>query len=144
MKTLMAMAMLGLLSACGGGAAPGANAAGDAGTDPMANGAATTVGNTATTGTSDPMEARIAALTEKQRKIAFFRAIYDADYECSEIVKVDVKPRNDGKPVWLATCDDNGEYYITLQSGGIFTVSGVPQAKRRMPKGTVMLPVGTK
>lgn len=39
------------------------------------------------------------------------------------------KPRNEGKPVWLVTCDDQGEYTITLVPGGTFAVSGVPQPK---------------
>ncbi|THD38001.1 MAG: hypothetical protein E7773_03240 [Sphingomonas sp.] len=125
MKTGLAMATLGLLlAACGGGSAPG--------------------DNTATPAALAPMEAKIAALTDAQRKTVFYKAIYDADYECGEIDKIESKPRNDGKPVWVATCDDLGEYVITLQPGGIFTVSGVPQARKRMPKGTKILPVGTK
>jgi hypothetical protein len=125
MKTVLAIGTLGLLLAgCGGGSTSG--------------------GNTAIAAAPDPMEAKIAALTDAQRKTAFFRAIYDADYQCDEIVKVENKPRIDNRPVWLATCDDQGEYYITLQPGGIFTVSGVPQARRRMPKSTKILPVGTK
>jgi hypothetical protein len=31
-----------------------------------------------------------------------------------------------------------------LAPGGIFTVSGTPQTKSRLPKGTKMLPAGTK
>jgi ABC-type glycerol-3-phosphate transport system substrate-binding protein len=127
MRTGLALAILGMmLAGCGG--------------------STTSPGNStvAATATPDPMEAKIAALSDAQRKTAFFRAIYDADYECAQIVKVETKPRDNNKPVWLVTCEDNGEYYITLQPGGIFTVSGIPQAKRRMPKGTTLLPAGTK
>ena len=124
MKVVTARAMLALLAGCGA-AAPGGNGATAA-------------------AAPDPMEANIAALSDSDRKLAFFRAIYDADYQCDQIVKLDTRPRDAGKPVWLATCDDDGEYVITLQPGGIFTVSGVKQPRRRMPKSTVILPVGTK
>lgn len=108
-------------------------------------GSTTSAGNSAAaTATPDPMEGKIAALSDAQRKTAFFRAIYDADYECAQIVKVETRPRDNNKPVWLVTCEDGGEYYITLQPGEIFTVSGVPQAKKRLPKGTTILPAGTK
>jgi hypothetical protein len=127
MRTLVAMAMIGVLAGCGGG------------------GAGTTGNNAATAGaTPDPMEAKIDALNDGQRKTAFFRAIYDADYQCDEIVKVVDRPRDNGRRAWTATCGDTGDYYITLQPGGIFTVSGVPQAKSRLPKGTKLLPPGTK
>ena len=117
MRTGLAIAILGgLLTACGGGSSP------------------TGTNNVTIVDAPDPMEAKIAALTDVQRKTTFYRAIYDADYQCGEIVKLETKPRDDNRPVWLATCDDNGEYVITLQPGGIFTVSGVQQPKRRLPK----------
>ncbi|QDZ06573.1 hypothetical protein FPZ24_03025 [Sphingomonas panacisoli] len=128
MRTGLAIVALGaMLAGCGGGGTTGGN------------GAAPTPGASV-----DPMEAKIDALNDGQRKTAFFRAIYDADYECAQIVKVETKPRDNNRPVWLVTCEDDGEYYITLQPNAIFTVSGVPQTKRRMPKGTTVLPVGTK
>ena len=90
------------------------------------------------------MEAKIDALSEVQRKTTFYRAIYDADYQCDEIVKIVDRPRDNGHRAWTATCGDTGDYYITLQPGGVFTVSGTPQTKTRLPKGTKMLPPGTK
>lgn len=105
----------------------------------------TSTGNkTTTTTTPDPMEAKIDALNEGQRKTAFFRAIYDADYQCDEITQIADRPRNNDRRAWMVTCSDAGEYYITLQPGGIFTVSGIPQAKTRLPKGTKILPPETK
>jgi len=79
--------------------------------------------------TPDPVEVKFRALNAVQQRVALFRAIYDADYTCKKIVSIVEKPRNEGRPVWLVTCDDQGEYVITLVSGGTFTVSGVPQPK---------------
>jgi hypothetical protein len=126
MRTGLASAMLALmLTACGGGSgATGNGAVADA--------------------TADPMEARIDALNEGQRKTAFYHAIYDADFQCDEIVKIVDRPRDDGHRAWIATCGDTGDYYITLRPGGVFTVSGTPQTKSRLPKGTKILPAGTK
>ena len=81
------------------------------------------------TATPDPVEVKIRALNDVQRRVTFFRAIYDADYTCKKIVSIVEKPREDGRPVWLVTCDDQGEYTITLVPGGTFSVSGVPQPK---------------
>jgi len=126
MRTGLAIATLGvLLAGCGGGG-------------PKATGNATTAA------TVDPMEAKIDALTEAQRKTTFYKAIYDADYQCDEIVKIADRPRDNGHRAWMASCGDTGDYYITLQPGGVFTVSGTPQTKTRLPKGTKMLPPGTK
>lgn len=140
MKTGLAMATLGfLLAGCGGKSTAGGDNSG------VIHGTASgPIPTSSSTGAADPVEAKINALNDSQRKTAFFRAIYDADYQCDKIEKVESKPRSDDRPVWVATCDDQGEYVITLQPGGIFTVSGVPQAKRRMPKSTVILPAGTK
>ncbi|HEX4695556.1 hypothetical protein [Sphingomonas sp.] len=124
MKTGLAIATLGfLLAGCGGSGA---------------------TGNAVATATPDPMEAKIDALTDKQRKLTFYKAIYDADYQCDEVVKAVDRPRDNGHRAWTATCSDTGDYYITLQPNGVFTVSGTPQTKARFPKGTKMLPAGTK
>ena len=127
MRTGLAIATLGaLLAGCGGGG--GSNA----------------TGNTAPAATVDPMEAKIDALTDVQRKTTFYKAIYDADYQCDEGVNIADRPRDNGHRAWMATCSDTGDYYVTLQPGGVFTVSGTPQTKTRFPKGTKMLPPGTK
>ena len=83
----------------------------------------------ATPAAPDPVEVKFRALNSVQQRVALFRAIYDADYTCKKIVSIVEKPRNEGKPVWLVTCDDQGEYTITLVPGGTFAVSGVPQPK---------------
>ncbi len=127
MKGGWAMMVLGaMLAGCGGAGSGGA-------------------GNGATAAaTADPMEAKIDALNEGQRRTTFFKAIYDADFQCDEIVKIADRPRDNGHRAWIATCSDTGDYYVTLQPGGVFTVSGTPQTKTRLPKGTKMLPPGTK
>jgi hypothetical protein len=93
-------------------------------------------GNTKAPGspaTPDPVEAKFRALNPVQQRVALFRAIYDADYTCKKIVSIVDKPRDAGRAVWLVTCDDQGEYTITLQPGGTFTVSGVPQPRNTFP-----------
>jgi hypothetical protein len=124
MKTGWAIVALGgLLAGCGGGGS---------------------AGNTVTaSATPDPIEAKINAASEVARRTAFFRAIYDSDFTCDKIVKVEPRPRDAGRAVWLVTCDDHGEYVITLQPGGVFTVSGVGQPKRRMPKSAKTIPAGS-
>lgn len=132
MRSGLALVVLGaMLAGCGGGTTSGGNA--------NANGTAPVAG-----ATPDPMEAKIDALNDAGRKIAFFRAIYDSDFQCDEVTKVADRPRDNGKRAWLVTCGDTGDYYITLQPGGVFTVSGTPQTKTRLPKGTKLLPPGTK
>ena len=126
MRTGLAIATIGiLLAGCGGGGSP-------------------STGNTTAAAATDPMEAKIDALTDKQRKLTFYKAIYDADYQCDEVIKIADKPRDNGHRAWMATCSDTGDYYVTLQPGGVFTVSGTPTAKTRFPKGTKILAPGTK
>lgn len=136
MRTGLAIVALGvLLAGCGGSSGSGGNDTG------IVRG---TASGPVPASTADPMEAKIDALDEAGRKTAFFRAIYDADFQCDEIVKIADRPRDNGHRAWIVTCDDTGDYYITLQPGGVFTVSGTPQAKTRLPKGTKILPPGTK
>lgn len=114
-RSAMVLVLAVSLGGCGSGATGG-------------NAAAATA-----SATPDPVEAKIRALDPVQQKITFFRAIYDADYTCKKIVSIVEKPRNEGRPVWLVTCDDQGEYVITLIPGGTFSVSGVPQPKNTFP-----------
>lgn len=125
MKGAAILVLGGLLAACSGG------------------GTTTLSGNTsapATPAARDPFEDKINALSDVQRRVTFFRAIYDAEYTCKKIVSIASKPRDANKPVWLVTCDDQGEYLITLQPGGTFTVSGVkqPNTRKPFPKATAL------
>lgn len=90
------------------------------------DGRSTAGGNGAAGAPTDPVEVKIAALNPRMRDLTFFRAIFDAGYSCKQIVKTEVRPRDNGRAVWRVTCDDGGDYLITLQPGGVFTVSGVP------------------
>lgn len=81
--------------------------------------------------THDPMEAKIDALSPGLQETTMFRAIQDGGYTCQKIVRMEKHAPIEGKAVWIAQCDDQGQYVITLQPGGIFWVSGVPQPKKR-------------
>ncbi|MET3827153.1 hypothetical protein ABIC16_002846 [Sphingomonas sp. PvP055] len=78
----------------------------------------------------DPMEAKIDALPRALQETTMFRAIRDGGYTCQKIVRFEKHAPIDGHAVWIAECDDRGQYVITLQPGGVFWVSGVPQAKK--------------
>ena len=80
--------------------------------------------------THDPMEAKIDALSPSLQETTMVRAIRDGGYTCQKIVRMEKHAPIDGKAVWIAECDDKGQYVITLQPGGIFWVSGVPQPKK--------------
>lgn len=79
----------------------------------------------------DPIEGKIDALPRSLQQTTMFRAIRDGGYTCQRIVQFEKKPPVDGHATWVAVCDDRGQYVITLQPGGIFWVSGVPQPGRR-------------
>ncbi len=91
-----------------------------------------TAGTTAAATTKpDPMEARIDALPRNLQETTLFRAIRDGGYTCQKIVRFEKHAPIDGHAVWIAECDDRGQYVITLQPDGVFWVSGVPQAKKQ-------------
>ena len=97
MKTGLAIATLGLLLAgCGQNSKTANDASVVHGT---ASGPLPAAGSTA-----DPMESKIDALTDKQRKLTFYKAIYDADYQCDEVTRIADKPRDNGHRAWMATC----------------------------------------
>lgn len=92
---------------------------------------ATPGGNTtAAAAKPDPMEAKIDALPLALQRTTMFRAIRDGGYTCQKIARFEKHAPIDGHAVWIAECDDRGQYVITLQPGGVFWVSGVPQAKK--------------
>lgn len=109
-RALFTIAMLAALSAC----------------DPAPTG-----GTAAAPSKPDPMEAKIDALPRPLQETTMFRAIRDGGYTCQKIVRFEKHAPIDGKAVWIAECDDRGQYVITLQPGGVFWVSGVPQTKKR-------------
>jgi hypothetical protein len=76
----------------------------------------------------DPFETKIVALPEPLRRTTFFRAIRDAGFDCQQVVKEAARPRYRDHPMWAAECDDGGQYLLTLIPGGVFQVSGPPNA----------------
>jgi hypothetical protein len=90
----------------------------------------TTTGNTAASVKPDPMEAKIDALPKALQETTFFRAIRDGGYTCQKIVRFEKHAPINGEAVWIAECDDRGQYVITLKPDGVFWVSGVPQTKK--------------
>ena len=93
--------------------------------------ATTTGGNTtAASAKPDPMEGKIDALPKPLQETTFFRAIRDGGYTCQKIVRFEKHAPIDGEAVWIAECDDRGQYVITLKPDGVFWVSGVPQTKK--------------
>lgn len=94
--------------------------------DPAASGPAASA-----TAAPDPVETKIDALPRALQQTTMFRAIRDGGYTCQQIVRFEKKPPVDGHATWVAICDDHGQYVVTLQPGGIFWVSGVPQPGRR-------------
>ena len=117
---MAAIVMLGAtLAACDGGKAPVAN-------------------NVAAAATPDRTEAKILALDDVQRRVAFLRGILDADYECRKVTNVAPRPRDsDGHLVYQVTCDTARDYTITVMPGDTFNVSGVPRGDGpHFPKAT--------
>jgi hypothetical protein len=117
--TLIVMA--GMLAACGG-PAPGGNGSAAAGSP------------------TDPIEAKIRALSTPMRRLTFFRAVYDSNYGCKEIVADQELSRDAGQARWKATCDDGREFFLTLRPGGIFGVSGAPAPRQAMKPSRPMAP----
>jgi len=116
---MAAIAALGLmLAACDGGKAPATN-------------------DTVGASTADPMEAKIAALNDGQKKATFAHAIYDADYDCGGVLRYETMPRDDGRARWRVICKGEAEFIVTLVPGGSFNVSGIPRGEGpRFPKAT--------
>jgi hypothetical protein len=120
MRMAVAMIALAALTACGGPA---------------------TGGNSGTSqGAADPIEIKIRALSTPMRRLAFFRAVYDSNYGCREIVADQELSRDAGQARWKATCDDGREFFLTLRPGGIFAVSGAPAPRQALKPSRPMAP----
>lgn len=67
--------------------------------------------------------ARMQGLNEKERNAVLFRAIHDAGRNCQRVERsVPVAPVR-GKAAWVATCDDNAPWLVTLGNDGVATVT---------------------
>lgn len=104
-RVLLALAALLPLTACGGG---GSAAANDAAT------AEDTQGNAI---------ARIQMLNEGERNATLFRAIRDANRDCQGVVRSAASDPVQGKPAWIATCDNGGEWLVAIGADGTALVT---------------------
>lgn len=67
--------------------------------------------------------ARMAALNEGERNGVLFRAIRDADRPCQGVTRSEPLDPVQGKPAWLATCDDDSQWLVVMGNDGIATVT---------------------
>lgn len=104
MRPPIAAILLFALAACGQGGEPSAN-----------NIAAAAV-------PADYLE-RIRAMNEKERNGVLFRAIRDAGRECQGVVRSVTTDPVDGKPGWLASCDDDGQWLVVIGPDGMAAVT---------------------
>ena len=101
---LFALPLLLPLAACGGG--------GDAARNEAA--AEDTQGNAI---------ARIQTLNEGERNATLFRAIRDANRDCQGVVRSAAADPVQGKPAWIATCDNGGEWLVAIGADGTALVT---------------------
>ena len=66
---------------------------------------------------------RMAALNEGERNGVLFRAIRDAGRTCQGVVRSQPADAEQGRPAWLATCDDQGEWLVAIGGDGTATVT---------------------
>ena len=67
--------------------------------------------------------ARMAALNEKERNAVLFRAIRDAGRACQGVTRSQGIDPVEGKPAWVATCDDGTPWLVVMGNDGIATVT---------------------
>jgi hypothetical protein len=104
--SLGALAMLLSLGGCGGGDTRNAEA--------ITNGAAN----------GDTIVERIQAMNEGERNVTLFRAIRDAGRDCQGVTRSVPTDPVQGRPAWIATCDNQGEWLIAIAPNGTAIVSG--------------------
>lgn len=105
-RFLAAVSLLAVLPGCG--------ATGDGGNqgDPAAAAAS-----------DDPYLKRMAGLNEKERNVVLFRAVRDAGRACQRVERSVATDPVQGRPAWVATCDDGGAWLVALGRNGIATVA---------------------
>ncbi len=104
-RALLALTAFLPLAACGGGG-------GDAARNEVA--AEETQGNAI---------ARIQALNEGERNATLLRAIRDANRECQGVTRSAATDPVQGKPAWIATCDNGGEWLVAIGADGTALVT---------------------
>jgi hypothetical protein len=67
--------------------------------------------------------ARMASLNEGERNGVLFRAIRDAGRSCQGVTRSQSIDPVEGKPAWVATCDDGTPWLVVMGNDGIATVT---------------------
>lgn len=67
--------------------------------------------------------ARIQMLNEGERNATLFRAIRDANRDCQGVVRSVASDPVQGKPAWIATCDNGGEWLVAIGADGTALVT---------------------
>ena len=78
---------------------------------------------TAVTVPDNGYSARMAALNEGERNAVLFRAIRDAGRDCQGVARSQTVDPVQGKPAWLASCEDDGQWLVVMGNDGIATVT---------------------
>lgn len=68
--------------------------------------------------------ARVEALPEGQVRGVLFRAIRDGGSVCPQLTSFERAGSDQGRPVWNATCSDQGRWRIVLSDDGTAAVTG--------------------
>lgn len=67
--------------------------------------------------------ARMQLLNEGERNATLFRAIRDANRDCQGVVRSTPGDPVQGKPAWIATCDNGGEWLVAIGADGTALVT---------------------
>lgn len=67
--------------------------------------------------------AQVAALPAGQRNAVLFRAIRDAGRDCQRVDSAEAAPTV-APGAWIATCDNGGQWLVTLGADGTATIAG--------------------
>lgn len=71
---------------------------------------------------------RMASMNEGERNAVLFRAIRDAGRSCQGVTRSQGIDPVQGKPAWVATCDDGTPWLVVLGDDGIATVTNARPA----------------
>lgn len=104
-RALLALATLLPLAACGSGGSTAAR------------------NEAAAEDTQGNAIARIQTLNEGERNATLFRAIRDANRDCQGVVRSVASDPLQGKPAWIATCDNGGEWLVAIGADGTAIVT---------------------
>jgi hypothetical protein len=62
--------------------------------------------------------AAVLAMSDRQRNVAFIRALLDAGIDCQSVASSERLPDQDGKPLWRANCSDKRSHMISITPDG--------------------------